>query len=422
MRRGACAVHAGPMTTTAPALPAHPTSPSRLDWLTGELAQWQAEGLLSAPQSAAILGRYRAGRRFSLGRLLLTVGALFVGVGLIWLVAANLDGWAPPVRIAVVATLWLAALTAGEVLHERRASAPVVGALRLLAALLFGGVVFQAAQTLQVPAYEPVLVGVWSLGAFVHAYAARAVLPLLVGIATGTAWLVLELADSDPSGLGMVVCLITAGVLGVALAAVHEHRLPTFAPPWRETGAALLLAGLFAAALPFVGTEDFAWTPGLVGAVVVALLAVLAAGARSTGRGRVEALAAVAAALAAIVLVLWDTGSDVSERLTASDVLHAVVSVLVYVLVAVAVAVAGTLRDSPRLTWLATVALVVFTTVQSFAVFAQIVTGAWLFLLLGVVFLGTGLLFDRTRRGLVATLEADGGPAAGSTGAGEVTR
>ena len=122
------------------------------------------------------------------------------------------------------------------------------------------------------------------------------------------------------------------------------------------------------------------------------------------------------------MLVLWDTGSDVSERLTASDVLHAVVSVLVYVLVAVAVAVAGTLRDSPRLTWLATVALVVFTTVQSFAVFAQIVTGAWLFLLLGVVFLGTGLLFDRTRRGLVATLEADGGPAAGSTGAGEVTR
>jgi uncharacterized membrane protein len=220
----------------------------------------------------------------------------------------------------------------------------------------------------------------------------------------------------------VVACLITAGVLGVALAAVHERRLPTFAPPWREAGAALLLAGLFAAALPSVGTQDFAWTPGLVGAVVVALLAVLAAVGLSSGRGRVEALAAVAAALAAVVLVLWDAGSDVSERLTAGDVLQAVVSVLVYVLVAVAVAIAGTLRDSPRLTWLATVALVVFTTVQSFAVFAQIVTGAWLFLLLGVVFLGTGVLFDRTRRGLAASLEADGGPGAGSTGGSGVTR
>ena len=47
-----------------------------------------------------------------------------------------------------------------------------------------------------------------------------------------------------------------------------------------------------------------------------------------------------------------------------------------------------------------------FTTVQSFAVFARIVDGAWLFLLLGVVFLGTGLLFDRARRGLVATPRA----------------
>ena len=33
-------------------------------------------------------------------------------------------------------------------------------------------------------------------------------------------------------------------------------------------------------------------------------------------------------------------------------------------------------RDSARLTWLATAALVVFVTVQAFAVFAPIVTGA----------------------------------------------
>jgi uncharacterized membrane protein YgcG len=73
----------------------------------------------------------------------------------------------------------------------------------------------------------------------------------------------------------------------------------------------------------------------------------------------------------------------------------------------VAVAALGTLRDSPRLTALATAALVVFTTFQSFAVFARIVTGAWLFLLLGVVFLATGFLFDRARREIAATLEPD---------------
>jgi len=404
--------------TTRPSA-AHTASPGRLDWLTGELARWREEGLISAEQSAAILGRYRAGRRFSLGRLLLTVGAAFVGVGLIWLVAANLDAWPPLVRILVVAALWLAVLVTGEVLHERRASAPLVGALRLLAALAFGGTVFQAAQTLQVPAYEPVLVGVWSLGALVHAYAARAVLPLLVGLATGTAWLIFQMASDEPSGLGVVICLITAGVLGVALGALHDRWLPTFAAAWRETGAALLLAGLFAAALPYLDAHGFGWTPWLAGAVVVAGLAVVAAAALAPGRGRLEALGALAAAGAAVALVLWEAGSDPDAALSAGAVAHAAVSVLVYVLVAVAVAVVGTLRDSWRLTSLATAALVVFTTFQSFAVFARIVTGAWLFLLLGVVFLATGLLFDRARRGLAASLDADAdAPPDGERGAG----
>ena len=74
-------------------------------------------------------------------------------------------------------------------------------------------------------------------------------------------------------------------------------------------------------------------------------------------------------------------------------------------MVAVGVAVLGTLRDSWQLTATATAALVVFTTFQSFAVFAQIIEGAWLFVVLGLVFLGTGVLFDRARRRLAAALE-----------------
>ena len=69
----------------------------------------------------------------------------------------------------------------------------------------------------------------------------------------------------------------------------------------------------------------------------------------------------------------------------------------------------GALRESWRLTALATAALVVFTTVQSFAVFAQILEGAWLFVALGVVFLGTGFGFDRARRKLVEVVTDDRG-------------
>ena len=67
----------------------------------------------------------------------------------------------------------------------------------------------------------------------------------------------------------------------------------------------------------------------------------------------------------------------------------------------------GALRESWRLTALATVALVAFTTAQSFSVFARILEGAWLFVALGVVLLGTGFVFDRARRRLVAVVADD---------------
>jgi hypothetical protein len=49
----------------------------------------------------------------------------------------------------------------------------------------------------------------------------------------------------------------------------------------------------------------------------------------------------------------------------------------------------------------------VFTTFQSFAVFAPIIEGAWLFVVLGLIFLGTGFTFDRARRHLAAALEGE---------------
>lgn len=69
---------------------------------------------------------------------------------------------------------------------------------------------------------------------------------------------------------------------------------------------------------------------------------------------------------------------------------------------ATAVAVLGVLRESQRLTVIATAALVLFVTVQAFGVFAPIFSGAALFLTLGLVLLATGYLADRGRRTLVA--------------------
>jgi uncharacterized membrane protein len=382
-----------------------PVTRSHLTWLERELSRWQAEGLVAPEHATAIVARYRVEARLPIARVLLGLGGVFVGIGVIWLVAANIESLPPGVRFLLVSTFWIAFLLGAEALAANRdpdRHSPLVGALRLVAALAFGAVIFQAAQSLQVPAYEPALVGWWALGTFVHAYAVRAVLPLIVAIGSGAVWFGWQVLPDSTSGLTVVLLLLGVALLGVAMAGMHTRWAPNLGAPWRETGAAFLLAGLFAAALPFVDTGDFETSRALV--VVLAVTAALAVAALVVGSttSRWEVLGTAAALAAGTALVAWDAGD--STPVQGGQVVHALVSVGLYVVVAVGVAVLGALRESWRLTVLATIGLVVFTTFQSFAVFAEILQGAWLFVVLGLVFLGTGYGFDRGRRKLVAVV------------------
>ena len=174
-RAGPPAADPGGMSTSSPVRapqppppdpqrPTRPVAPGHLEWLRTEVEDWQREGLIDPGQAQTLVGRYHATRTLGLASLLLALGAVFVGFGLIWLVAANLDRLTPLTRFTVVAAIWVAVTVGAELLAVRRAHggpvpSPVVHAGRLLAALLFGAVVFQAAQSLQVPAYEPRLVG-----------------------------------------------------------------------------------------------------------------------------------------------------------------------------------------------------------------------------------------------------------------------
>ena len=385
-----------------------PAAPHQLAWLRTELADWTSQGIISEDQASRISTRYRSEHhaRFSVGRVLLHLGAGFVGIGLIWLVAANLDQLSPVLRFGVVAGLWLAFLVGGEALAARQASAPVVGAARLLAALGAGAVIFQAAQSLQVPAYEPHLVGLWAAAALLHGYLARAYVPFLVGVATGVAWWFMQPLWSNDSGMAVVVLLGAGAVLASGLAVLHDGRMTSFAWTWRTVAGGMALLALFAAAIPDIGGDGLTWSPWLV--VNLAVAGTVAVAAVVVGRGvrRLEPLGAVVVMLAATLLGLWSTGTDTVD-VDASDWLHAAVSVAAYVVLAVSLVALGTVREHSTLTWMAMAGLVVFTTFQSFAVFAPIVTGAWLFVVLGTVFLGTGFLFDRARRELAEVLETD---------------
>ena len=197
---------------------------------------------------------------------------------------------------------WLVALGTAEWLAARRAHrgaipSPVVGAARIVASLAYGAVIFQAAQSLQVPAYEPRLVGLWGLGLLVYAYVVRALSPLVIGLALTAGWYVWQVVSEAGSGLAVVLALLVGGVVAVAVATAHRRWRAELAAPWREYGALLLLVGLFAAAIPEIGSDDFSWTADLLAGLVVAALLTVAGvllgqgrrAVRTRGRGRPHA-------------------------------------------------------------------------------------------------------------------------------------
>lgn len=406
---------ADPSASRAP----QPVSAAQFAWLEREVAAWRAAGVVDAGQAAAIRDRYVATRRFSLTRVLIVLGSLFLGVGVLWLVAANLDRIGPLTRFLLALVLWLAFVVAAEALHLRsRAARPAAdrapqagpweAVAQLLAAVTFGAVVFQAAQSLQVPAYEPSLVGVWGAGGLLYAYATAGVAPLFVGVIATTVWFVWEVLASTEDGMGFVVPVLVAAIVAASAAALHQTLWRAdFAALWREVAAVLVLLGLFVAALPVIELDGFTWTVTVVAGTVLALALAITAGLLATGRERLEPVVPALALLAGALLVLWEQPMPEDGVLSGEGYAHAIVSVVVYVAAAGWYTVEAALRDSTRLTVVATGALVVFTVVQSFAVFAPIISGATLFLVLGVVLLLTGFLVDRGRRRLTASVRGE---------------
>lgn len=380
---------------------ARPVAPRRLDWLNDETARWVGDGILTEDAAEKIKRQYVASHAGSLTRVVSYLGGAFLGIGLVWLVATNLDALSPLMRFVGIVVVWLAFTAAAETLPLPR---PLRGAFRAVAAMSFGGVVFQAAQSLQVPAYEPSLVGLWGLGALLYAYASTGLAPLVVGIVTTMIWFDWQVVASSESTFAGVFAVLVGGVVATALAALHERGRERFAQVWRVAGGVLVLGGLFVAAVPQIGDRDLAWSPVLLGALVLVALLVAVAVGRTTGLSRWEVLASALIVPIGLALVAWDPQVDDLSSVSGEAWLSAFVSIAVYVVVAGAVAVDGSVRDQTLLVVVATGALVVFTTMQSFAVFAPIMSGATLFLLLGVLLLATGFVFDRARRGVAANL------------------
>ena len=361
-----------------------------MGWLRRELAAWEADGLIDGGAAAGIAARYEAGRRVALERVALLLGGVFVGVGLLWGLVANYDGMTPWSRFIAFGAIWLAAVVAAEALAIRVAG-PLSEVARVIAVSSLGGVVFQGADVLDLPENEVALFGVWAGAALAYAYATRSRAALVVAGGLGAGWYAWWVAE-ETEGYGAVACaLLVAAVLATSFALLHEGWMAKFAPVWRPVGVLLALAGLYLVAFP---DEEFRFGPRLWEGVACAV--VVSAVAAWRGPFRDEVAVVVGVLGAGLLLAVWVPRDPEAP-------VRAVAGIAVYVLTAAWFAFVGTSRGLPALVPLAGVALTLFVTTQSFEVFSPMLPGAVLFLVLGAVFIGTGVAASQGRRLLKRT-------------------
>ena len=168
------------MSSDAPASLAAPNA-DFIQRLPVEVARWEADGIITAEQAAAIRNRYasdspEAGGS-AIGNRVVTViaimGAALIGLGIIAFIAANWSDIPKLVKLAMMVVGTPAIYVIGWLVGYRFGYARIGIAVILLGAIAFGASIHLVAQTYHVPVNHPNLVPLWFLGVLPLAYITR---------------------------------------------------------------------------------------------------------------------------------------------------------------------------------------------------------------------------------------------------------
>ena len=166
-----------------PDTPDSPSAPNDdfIRRLPAEVARWQADGLISEEQAAAILGRYDSNGAESggsaIGNRVVTViaimGVSLIGLGVIAFIAANWSAIPALAKLALMVIGTPVIYIIGWFVGYRFGYARVGVAIILLGAIAFGASIHLIAQAYHVPVNHPNLVPLWFLGVVPLAYITR---------------------------------------------------------------------------------------------------------------------------------------------------------------------------------------------------------------------------------------------------------
>jgi uncharacterized membrane protein len=171
---------------------------AHLRWLTTQLEEWAALGLLSREQARAIRARYpeiKGGAPW--GMIIFTgIGAVIVGLGIILLFAYNWAAMTKAAKLAVVVGALIAAHAAGIALFRRDGWQRGLGdTFCLLGTMLFGAGIWLVAQIYHIDEHYPTAFLIWSFGALALAWVMPSVMQGMLAAALIAIWVCCETFD-----------------------------------------------------------------------------------------------------------------------------------------------------------------------------------------------------------------------------------
>ena len=241
-----------------PDTPDSPSAPNGdfIHRLPAEVAQWQADGLISEEQAAAILERYDSNGAASGGSAtgnrvvtaIAVMGASLIGLGVIAFIAANWSAIPALAKLMLMVIGTPAIYIIGWFVGYRFGYARIGVAIILLGAIAFGASIHLIAQTYHVPVNHPNLVPLWFLGVIPLAYITRSRALL---------------------GLSLILFLAAAGFRSQEwLSDVFAEEIILTVPAFLTLGAFLFAAGRVQAR--FADTRQFARLCDISGLLLVA--------------------------------------------------------------------------------------------------------------------------------------------------------
>lgn len=187
------------------------------------------------------------------------LGSVFLGVGVIWIVAANWDGMGDFIKVIMLVAATIGAIYAGYELGFRKATFPKTGhALVLLGAILFGASIFLIAQIYNVQAHASYLLFLWLVGVLPLVYIFKSQLITFLSCVVFCLWynsLLIQDLDSFADGdISMMLFFYQVfGIFLFAIGSLHyfKQNLHKVARTFRLIGIFLTICILFGLTFQF---------------------------------------------------------------------------------------------------------------------------------------------------------------------------